>query len=51
MVLNMPYGGLPVDDYLDDFSFEKLHEVHVSLDAIRIEVTSNFPYDSNYNSF
>jgi len=31
MVLNMPYGGLPVDDYLDDFSFEKLHEVHVSL--------------------
>tara|TARA_B110000285_G_scaffold116815_1_gene132391 strand:+ start:347 stop:1723 length:1377 start_codon:yes stop_codon:yes gene_type:complete len=31
MVLNMPYGGLPVDDYLDDFYFEKLHEVHVSL--------------------
>ena len=32
MTLNMPNGGLPVDDYLyDDGSFQKIYDVHVSL--------------------
>jgi serine/threonine protein kinase len=32
MTLNMPNGGLPVDDYLyQDGSFQKIYDVHVSL--------------------
>lgn len=32
MTLNMPNGGLPVDDYLyDDGSFQKIHELHIVL--------------------
>ena len=32
MMLNMPNGGIPVDDYLyDDGSFEKIYSVHMSL--------------------
>jgi len=32
MLLNMPNGGLPVDDYLyDNGSFEKMYKVHLSL--------------------
>ena len=32
MTLNMPNGGLPVDDYLyQDGSFQKIYDVHISL--------------------
>jgi serine/threonine protein kinase len=32
MLLNIPEGGLPVDDYIyDNGSFEKLYEIHTSL--------------------
>ena len=32
MALNMPNGGLPVDDYLyDDGSFQKMYTLHISL--------------------
>ena len=32
MTLNMPNGGLPVDDYLyEDGSFQKIYDVHVAL--------------------
>ncbi len=32
MILNLPYGGIPVDDYIyQEDAFEKLYEVHLSL--------------------
>jgi hypothetical protein len=32
MILNLPYGGIPVDDYIyQEDGFDKLYEVHLSL--------------------